>query len=55
VTTETNIEENSCRLHLFERNQYFYGKLMTVRIFETEQRYFNEKSISSIVPSLAIA
>jgi len=27
----------------FERNKYFYGKLMTVRDFETEQRYFNEK------------
>lgn len=27
----------------FERNKYFYGKLMTVRDFETEQKYFNEK------------
>ena len=27
----------------FERNKYFYGKLMTVRDFETEQSYFNEK------------
>ncbi len=28
----------------FERNNYFYGKLMTVRDFETEQSYFSEKS-----------
>lgn len=27
----------------FERNKYFYGKLMTVRDFETEQSYFIEK------------
>ncbi len=27
----------------FERNRYFYGKLMTVRDFEIEQRYFNDK------------
>jgi len=27
----------------FERNNYFYGKLMTVRDFETEQRYFTDK------------
>ncbi|MCK4396315.1 carboxypeptidase regulatory-like domain-containing protein [candidate division WOR-3 bacterium] len=27
----------------FERNKYFYGKLMTVRDFETEQNFFNEK------------
>ena len=27
----------------FERNKYFYGKLLTVRDFETEQRYFNNK------------
>jgi hypothetical protein len=30
-------------LEQFERNKYFYGKLMTVRDFETEQNYFNEK------------
>jgi hypothetical protein len=29
----------TCALHQFERNRYFYGKLMTVRDFETEQRY----------------
>lgn len=27
----------------FERNRYFYGKLLTVRDFETEQRYMNDK------------
>lgn len=27
----------------FERNNYFYGKLMTERDFFAEQRYFNEK------------
>lgn len=26
-----------------ERNRYFYGKLLTVRDFEIEQRYFNDK------------
>ncbi|RZN44153.1 MAG: hypothetical protein EFT35_00425 [Methanophagales archaeon ANME-1-THS] len=31
------------RVTQLERNKYFYGKLMTVRDFETEQRYFNEK------------
>ena len=43
VPTETKVEENFCRLHLVERNQYFCGKLRTVCVFETEQRYFNEK------------
>lgn len=27
----------------FERNNYYYGKLMTARDFHTEQNYFNEK------------
>ncbi len=40
--TQTGTEE-TCDLKSFERNKYFYGKLMTVRDFETEQRYFNEK------------
>lgn len=31
------------KLHQFQRNNYFYGKLMTVRDFESEQSYFNEK------------
>ena len=32
-----------CEISDFERNNYFYGKLMTVRDFFAEQRYFNEK------------
>jgi len=31
------------RYYPFERNRYFYGKLLTVRDFESEQRYFNDK------------
>jgi hypothetical protein len=27
----------------FERNRFFYGKLLTVRDFETEQKYYNDK------------
>ena len=27
-----------------ERNRYFYGKLLTVRDFEVEQRYARQKS-----------
>ena len=30
-------------LKQFERNKYFYGKLMTVLDFEAEQNYFNDK------------
>ncbi|MBD3922425.1 hypothetical protein H8B09_26975 [Paenibacillus sp. PR3] len=30
-------------LRSFERNRYYNGKLMTVRDFQTEQTYFNEK------------
>lgn len=33
------IDESFC----FERNNYFYAKLMTVRDFVSEQQYFNEK------------
>lgn len=33
----------TCELEQFERNNYFYGKLMTVRDFEAEQDYFNNK------------
>lgn len=33
----------NCELRKFERNNYFYGKLMTVRDFEQEQQYFNNK------------
>jgi hypothetical protein len=32
-----------CNIPSFERNNYFYGKLMTVRDFCQEQTYFNEK------------
>lgn len=31
------------RTYPFERNRYFYGKLLTVRDFESEQKYFNDK------------
>src|SRR5690348_16916586 len=31
------------RYYPFERNRYFYGKLLTVRDFESEQTYFNDK------------
>jgi len=34
---------NNSKLYPFERNRYFYGKLLTVRDFEIEQRYFNDK------------
>ncbi|MEG1972389.1 MAG: hypothetical protein RR315_04450, partial [Oscillospiraceae bacterium] len=27
----------------FERNNYYFGKLLTARDFESEQRYFNDK------------
>lgn len=32
-----------CEIPHFERNNYFYGKLMTARDFTDEQCYFNEK------------
>jgi hypothetical protein len=32
-----------CKIPYFERNNYYYGKLMTVRDFFQEQCYFNEK------------
>lgn len=32
-----------CKIPNFERNNYYYGKLMTVRDYEAEQCYFNEK------------
>lgn len=31
------------RYYPFERNRYFYGKLLSVRDFEMEQEYFNNK------------
>ena len=30
---------NHANFFPFERNRYFYGKLLTVRDFEVEQRY----------------
>ncbi|MBL0388111.1 hypothetical protein JJB07_15955 [Tumebacillus sp. ITR2] len=33
----------SSRPYPFERNRYFYGKLLTVRDFESEQTYMNQK------------
>lgn len=30
-------------MYPFERNRYFYGKLLTVRDFESEQKYLNNK------------
>jgi hypothetical protein len=35
--------DNECKLKQFERNTYFYGKLMTVGDFQLEQSYFTEK------------
>lgn len=37
------IDVNNHKLIPFERNRYFYGKLLTVRDFEIEQKYFNDK------------
>lgn len=39
----TNNDGQGCQLQAFERNRYFYGKLLTTRDFETEQRYLMEK------------
>jgi hypothetical protein len=33
----------NCKLRAFEKNNYFYGKLMTVRDFVLEQQYVNDK------------
>jgi len=32
-----------CKIPQFERNNYFHGKMLSVRDLEAEQRYFNEK------------
>ena len=42
---EEEIRDIACSTSLksFQRNRYFYGKLLTVRDFEDEQRYFIEK------------
>lgn len=44
ATKETRVQESTCAVPVFERNRYFYGKPMTVRDFEAEQRYLIGKS-----------
>ncbi len=34
---------NNSKVYPFERNHYFYGKLLSVEDFETEQKYVNDK------------
>ncbi len=41
--SENKERKEEFTLKQFQRNRYFYGKLMTVRDFELEQDYFNEK------------
>jgi len=36
-------DESDRDIKQFQRNKYFYGKLLTVEDFNTEQRYLNEK------------
>jgi hypothetical protein len=43
VTTKGGFPVKKARMFPFERNRYFYGKLLTVRDFESEQKYFNDK------------
>jgi hypothetical protein len=38
-----NQEKDICTLRSFERNRYFYGKLLSVRDFEAEQSYLRGK------------
>jgi len=38
-----NQEKDICTLRSFERNKYFYGKLLSVRDFEDEQSYLRGK------------
>lgn len=40
---ESDKNKNNCNFQTFEKNKYFYGKLMTVRDFEAEQQYFDGK------------
>ncbi len=40
---ENEEKKEKCTLKQFERNGYFYGKIMTVKDFELEQEYFNGK------------
>ncbi|MCX9009879.1 MAG: carboxypeptidase regulatory-like domain-containing protein [Candidatus Methanoperedens sp.] len=41
--SDSQENNENCKLRAYERNNYFYGKLMTVRDFELEQQYFNDK------------
>ncbi|MCX6581391.1 MAG: hypothetical protein NT166_14555 [Candidatus Aminicenantes bacterium] len=41
--TNSNDNKTGFGLSQFQRNRYFYGKLMTVKDFEVEQDYLNEK------------
>ena len=34
---------NNAKMYPFERNHYFYGKLLSVEDFELEQKYMNDK------------
>ena len=43
MTKQTDRTCGVCDVPHFDRNNYFYGKLMTVRDFFAEQTYFNEK------------
>jgi len=42
---EEQVKDIACSTNLksFQRNRYFYGKLLTVKDFEDEQKYFIEK------------
>ncbi len=48
---------SDCNLHQFERNRYFYGKLLTVRDFEVEQTYYKDKDrlINQLIHGIGIA
>ena len=43
MTAKTTADNDGCSLSTFERNAYFYGKLLTVRDFQAEQQYFMGK------------
>lgn len=42
-SSESRMDDDECKLKQFEKNKYFYGKLMTVADFQLEQSYFNKK------------
>ncbi|MGE4095179.1 MAG: hypothetical protein AB7G75_30570, partial [Candidatus Binatia bacterium] len=43
MNSNTDSKCDVCELKTFDRNNYFYGKQLTVRDFLHEQRYLNEK------------